>query len=114
MEDTQFEPCWAIMELFGHQKLAGKISEATIGGGAFVRIDVPQTGERPAFTRFYGSAAIYSFTPVSEEVARLALGQMQPEPVTIWIPELHKQIEPPARFIEQDESDEEDYDEVPF
>ena len=110
MEDTQFEPCWAIMELFGHQKLAGKVSEATIGGGTFVRIDVPQTGKYSAFTRFYGSAAIYSFTPVSEEVARLALGQMQPEPVTIWIPELHRQIEFPARLVE----DEDDYDEVPF
>jgi len=101
------------MELFGHQKLAGKVSEATIGGGTFVRIDVPQTGERPAFTRFYGSAAIYSFTPVSEEVARLALSQMQPEPVTIWIPELHKQIEPPATFIEH-ESDEDNYHDEPL
>lgn len=32
---------WAILELMGHRKLAGYLSEQTIGGSAFVRIDVP-------------------------------------------------------------------------
>lgn len=32
---------WAFLELMGHRKLAGHVSEATIGGGSFIRIDVP-------------------------------------------------------------------------
>ena len=33
---------WGIIDLFGHQKVAGYISEAQIGGCAFVRVDVPE------------------------------------------------------------------------
>ena len=32
---------WAVLELMGHRRLAGKVTEATIGGGAFLRIDIP-------------------------------------------------------------------------
>ena len=32
---------WAILELMGHRRLAGKLSEAIIGGASFIRIDVP-------------------------------------------------------------------------
>jgi hypothetical protein len=33
---------WCIVELFGHTKIAGKVSEAQIGGQSFIRVDVPQ------------------------------------------------------------------------
>ena len=32
---------WAILELMGHRRLAGLVSETTLAGGAFLRIDVP-------------------------------------------------------------------------
>ena len=32
---------WAILELMGHRRLAGLLSETQIGGAAFIRIDVP-------------------------------------------------------------------------
>jgi len=41
---------WAVVELFGHQRIAGKISEHNLGG-TFVRVDVPSVGGRPAFTK---------------------------------------------------------------
>jgi hypothetical protein len=37
-ERKQFSE-WAIIELFGHQRIAGRVSEQTIGGCAFVRDD---------------------------------------------------------------------------
>ena len=37
---------WAIVELFGHQRIAGKISEHAVGGCSFVRIDVPEFNGR--------------------------------------------------------------------
>lgn len=80
---------WAIIELFGHSQLAGKVSEQTIGGQAFVRVDVPETDNTPAFTRFLGNGAIYSLTPVSEEVARLAVRRLQPQPIRVYMPELY-------------------------
>lgn len=79
---------WAIVEVFGHVRLAGRVSEATIGGCAFVRVDVPETAQHPAFSRLYGQGAIYSLTLVSEAVARLAAERVQEKPLTIWMPEV--------------------------
>lgn len=95
-----FEPCWVILELFGHQKMAGRLSEATIASGSFLRLDVPECDGNAAFTRFYGPKAVYSFTPVSEEVARLALSRIRPEPVTVWIPNLERLLQAPT--VEQE------------
>lgn len=50
-EDQKLERCWAIVELFGHSKIAGEISEQTIAGGPFLRVDVPETERESAFTR---------------------------------------------------------------
>ena len=101
MTIEKFERCWAIVELFGHQKIAGEISSAALAGGSFLRVDVPE-GDDIAFTRFYGSSAIYSITPVSEEVARLACRQIAPKPMTIWIPELQRIASPEVEAIEYD------------
>jgi hypothetical protein len=104
---------WAILELMGHRKLAGKLSEATIGGGAFIRIDVPGD-EGDVATQFYAPGAVYCITPTTEEIARgLAKGN-RPTPVTRY--EL-----PPPRVAEptyddEDDSDDDDQDdaEVPL
>ena len=32
---------WCIVELFGHNQIAGKVTEQAIGGQSFVRVDVP-------------------------------------------------------------------------
>jgi len=61
---------FCIVELFGHQKIAGKVTEQVIAGQGFVRVDVPQTKRFPAFTRMFGSGAIYSITPVDEETCK--------------------------------------------
>ena len=89
MESEKFES-WAICEIFGHTQIAGKVSEATIGGCSFIRIDVPECNGQKEFTKFYGSGAIYSMTPCSEEATRAALKHIMPAPVNVWMPELKK------------------------
>ncbi len=90
-EENGFDQ-WCIVELFGRQVIAGKVTEQVIGGGALLRVDVPEvdtpTGRQPGFTRFYGQGAIYAITPVSEEVARVALRRFRPAPVNVYVPEL--------------------------
>jgi hypothetical protein len=94
---------WAILELMGHRKLAGFLSEATIGGASFVRIDVPKptTPAQPmlrmdpdagrvtpadpsawAVTQFYSPSAVYCITPTTEDLARQVAAGAQPTPVT--------------------------------
>ncbi|OPY76756.1 MAG: hypothetical protein A4E65_03106 [Syntrophorhabdus sp. PtaU1.Bin153] len=64
---------WAIVELFGHQVIVGKLSEHNVGGCSFVRVDVPKTDNCPAYTRLFGNGAIYSITPCDEETATAAV-----------------------------------------
>lgn len=80
-EKTAFNE-WALVELFGHQKIVGKVSEATLAGGAFLRVDVPEFNGQPAFTRFYGPGAIYSINPVTEDIARGLMARYQNRPVS--------------------------------
>jgi len=73
-----------VVELFGHQKIAGKMTEQAIGGATFLRIEVPKTSKREGFTRFYGAGAIYSITPVDEKVAAAMAESLEVEPVSEW------------------------------
>ncbi len=73
---------WALVELFGHQKIVGMVSETTLFGGALLRVDVPPFDGKPAFTRFYNPKAIYSLNPISEEVARGMMERYRNEPVS--------------------------------
>jgi len=85
---------WALVELFGHQKIVGLVSEASLAGGAFLRVDVPEFDGARAFTRFYGPGAIYSINPVSEQVARDLLCQYRHEPVSRWeLPQIAEKIQ---------------------
>lgn len=81
---------WAIVEVFGHSRFAGTISEHQIGGCSFVRVDVPEINGEPAFTKLFGNAAIYSITPVSEQIARLVAAQFQARPLTVYVEELER------------------------
>ena len=84
-ETAKFEE-WALLELFGHQRLAGLVTEIQLGGASFVRVDVPgDTKKSPAkLTRMYNPSAIYSITPVTEETARMLAKNISGEPVTRW------------------------------
>lgn len=88
MEQPKFDQ-WCIVELFGHQRIAGRVTEQTIGGCAFVRVDVPAVGDVPAYTRLFGQGAIYAINPVTEEVARASANAYRAVPVSPYeIPEL--------------------------
>ena len=80
--DNPFEE-WAILELMGHRRLAGKVSDAVIGGGAFLRIDIPGQDDRQT-TQYYSPGAVYCITPTTEEVARAVALSCQPTPVYRW------------------------------
>ena len=86
-QNNQSFSMYALVELFGHARIAGKVSEQVIAGNGFVRVDVPETSKRPAYTKFFGPSAIYSMTPVSEEITReLAKGIYPPDIVPLTAP----------------------------
>lgn len=92
---------YAVVELFGHARIAGAISEQTFGGAALVRVDVPDVivteidYEQPrgpegypqvkrtiaAHTRSFGAGAIYSINWCDEAAAVLAAQRIKHEPL---------------------------------
>lgn len=75
---------WCIVELFGHAKIAGRCTEQNIAGTNMLRVDVPETENEPAFTRFLGSSAIYAINPVDEATARHLASRLGAKPIQIW------------------------------
>ncbi len=78
---------WAIVELFGHKTLAGRVTKDT-SLFPLLRIDVPATEAAPEFTAEYGPGAIYGITYVSEEVARITAQAIKANPVVVYNPDL--------------------------
>ena len=75
---------WGLLELMGRQRLAGRMTEQTIGGCHFIRIDVPAIDDVQEYTRFFTNGAIYSLTVTSEEVARKLAENLRARPVQAY------------------------------
>jgi hypothetical protein len=122
---------WAVVEMLGHKKLAGFVSEQVIAGSALVRVDVPETLQRkavagyggsvveskPGYTKLIGVGSIYCITPTDESTARRAAAELERwnEPIPVALPALlsaggsSAQPEPiEAEWEEEQRSDEED------
>ncbi len=85
MSETEKKPfaSWAILELMGHRRLGGYVTDESMFGTAMCRIDVPSEDGTVA-TQFYGGASIYCLTPCTGETARAVARDCRPEPVTEW------------------------------
>lgn len=76
---------WALVELFGHQRIVGFLSQQTFGTGVLFRVDVPDLMKegkivRDGFTRYFGLSSIYSITPISETAVRELLPHIDGTP----------------------------------
>ena len=104
---------FAIVELMGHNMIAGYVTEQIIAGAAFVRIDVPDviacpdaSLSVPGFTKLFGPAAIYAITPTDETTARQAAVNLTTRPVSPWIvPDGRQRLAPPTIGEDDDDHD---------
>lgn len=105
---------WAVVELMGHQRTAGKLTEVERFGSKMGRLDIPD-GDK-FVTTYFGGASVYRITVVTEAVARGVAKNNQPAPVHPWdyprqiqdAPPAEAVIRRPDRFDEDAEYD--DYD----
>lgn len=81
-EKTPFNQ-WCILELMGHRRLAGRVTEAEIAGKSFLRLDVPHKEGDGYTTQFYAPDSVYAITPTTEDVVRRARVDSV-EPVKPW------------------------------
>ena len=108
---------WAILELMGHRRLGGWVTEVELFGAKMCRIDVPCTkGEDcndalPCITnqngvkynihvtQFYGGGSVYCVTPCSLEAAFAVAKTSQPAPVQPWeLPRLPERSDDEDRY----------------
>lgn len=125
-QSTSFNT-WAIVEVMGHKKFAGHVTEQAFGSAALIRVDVPETDQparngwsgprwillpprkTAAYSKLIGVASIYMVTPCTEEVARKVATVIEAtnDPIPVEIPE-ERRLAAPA----QDETTELDGFEV--
>lgn len=116
---------WAIVELFGHTRIAGKISNVSIAGCGFIRVQVPAHKNVPAYTRDIAPKAIYALNPCDEAAVMSALGHCSESPVVeLCASDIYKRIReemktrettPQLDYSEDDDEneDEDDFDGQP-
>lgn len=105
MSEERFES-WAIIELLGHRRVAGRVTEEERFGCKLGRVDIP--GPDGSFsTMYFNGQSIYCLTPTTEEIARQAAQRSQHAPVHRW--ELPAPTTVPAAGDPDDEVDE-DFD----
>lgn len=68
---------WSVLELMGHRRLVGFVTETKLAGAPVLRIDVPRP-EDPLdagveVTQFYAPSALYCLTPATEDAVRAEL-----------------------------------------
>lgn len=96
MSENNYVPLfWGIVELFGHNIIAGEIGEQMIGGETFIRVDVPSVDSLEGFTKFFGKGALYAITPSNEETARNAVSGLRAKPIELWKLNIQPQLEEP-------------------
>lgn len=93
---------WAVVEVFGHRRHAGRTREEERFGAKLLRIDIPNKGapdENGWTTIYYGGSSIFSFALATEEAVMRA----------------NKPYEAPARLSYREPVDaEHDLEDSPF
>lgn len=81
---TEKFEAYALVELFGHQRMAGKVTEQAIGGASFIRIDVPETSRQPGFSRILNPSSIYAINPITLEAMVEVAENLNTAPIQEW------------------------------
>lgn len=60
---------FAVVEIFGHRRLAGRVKEVEQFGTKMLRIDIPTDGDfgKGFTTQLYGGGSLFSVTPCTLE-----------------------------------------------
>lgn len=74
---------WAIVELMGHRRVGGFVTEHELAGRGFLRVAIPGVNKE-THVQFYAPTAVYCLTPATEATARAVAALARPEPVSRW------------------------------
>lgn len=84
MTDTEKFEQWAIVDVMGHQRFVGLVTEQVIAGQGFVRVDIPKTSKQPGWSKLIGTASIYAITPVEKDIAVSMAENLHKKPIEAY------------------------------
>jgi len=61
---------WALLELFGHSKVAGLVTSRKLGTEVMFQVDVPKGETEFSHSELYSPKAIFAIKPTSEDWCR--------------------------------------------
>lgn len=100
---------WAIVEIMGHQTYAGLVTESTLAGGAFVRVDIPETPGQSPFSKLFGPQSIYSITPCKADIAQAMAAKWAKKPLDVYdLPEEWRAKIAQPRLAHRNEDEDDD------
>lgn len=98
---------WAVIEMFGHRKVAGLVTEVELAGATLLRVEVP--GEPDVKPQFVGGKSVYNLSLETEQRCRAYASRNPPEVLSRY--ELPATTERGLEPVDADEVDEgDDYD----
>ena len=77
---------WCIVEVMGRRVYGARVTEQTLCGATFIRIDVPENAllGQAGFTKLLTAGSIYAITPCSEETARRVAARSGDGPMHVY------------------------------
>lgn len=80
---------WAVVELLGHNRHAGWLTEELHFGAKLGRVDIPDTHSSDPKavlkTHYFGGSSVFRITPCDEETARRIAAYEQPAPTSLQL-----------------------------
>lgn len=111
MNTTSKFDTWALVEIMGHQKAAGRVTEAPVAGGVMLRIDIPKDADSQEFiTQYVNTTSIFRLTPTTEEVVRAALTRYEWKPPQLSLAHIRGHEDLPVRDYGDDGVCDHDFD----
>lgn len=85
---------WAYIEIMGHNRIAGRVSERKVGIQVMLQVDVPKPDEGFSHTELFSPSSIFSIKPTTEEWCRKFVGARVNYEVLPFIPPTRQLKEP--------------------
>jgi hypothetical protein len=103
--EEKFE-IFALISLFGHKRLAGKVTLQVLGNVTMLRVDIPETTKVPAFTKYINPSAIYTMDPITEDLMITLAESIREQPIETYnIMEVIRRMKPGLTSGEDSGSD---------
>ena len=89
---------WAMVEIFGHRRHVGRITEVERFGTKMLRIDEPTGSDGGFQSHFYGGGSIFSIRLMTESAARAWMARYRPATPVAAIENLGADLDPESPY----------------